>query len=87
MELELSYHGIIPKRHNNTMGSYHGHGMIPRNYTKAMESYHGIIPKQNHTTPYTEIFLQHSYIKTSPFKIITGNLHVNKGWETYNMYI
>jgi hypothetical protein len=80
-----SYHGIIPRRWDHTMESFQEHGIIPWNHPKNMESYHGIIPKQNHTIPYTEIFLQHSYLKTSLFKIITCNLHVNKGGETYNI--
>jgi hypothetical protein len=75
--------GIIPWDHTKEMESYHG--IIPWDHTKEMESYHGIIPKQNHTIPYTEIFSQHSYLKTSLFKIITCNLHVNKGGETYNI--
>jgi hypothetical protein len=40
MELELSYHGIIP------LESYQGDGTIPWDHTMAMESYHGIIPRR-----------------------------------------
>ena len=53
VKLESSYHGIIPRKWNHTMGSYHGDGILPLgsyqshdiipkpwNHTKDMESYH-----------------------------------------------
>ena len=77
-------HGIIP------LGSYQGHGIIPWDHTKAMESYqgHGIIP-WNHTKSLgshqdriiPEIFLHHSYIKTSLFKI-TCRSKQTKNWHS-----
>ena len=61
------------------MGSYHG--IIPWDHTKDMESYHGIIPRTwYHTIPYTEIDLQHSYIKKNNMELTR-----EERGETYDM--